>query len=480
MIKSLINPRYLAVFLMVIASFSMAAFFDPAIFSDGDVFMHVAVGQWILQHHAVPHIDYFSHSFFGVPWVAHEWLSEVLAALAYGWASWGGVRILMALAYALAMGSMTVFVVQRMASMLAVWLVCVCSFTMTFPSLLARPHILALPCFVLWSIFLLRARERGTVPPPWSTVLILLLWANLHGSFAIGLALLFPFALEAVLAEKQARSRILLAWVYFAVLSGIAVFLTPNGWRGLLFPVQLVMMPQLATIKEWAPMHIRPTEPAVMIFCALVYVVLTRRLRMPPLRWLLLIGFVGLAVRHVRYELLAALFIPLLLVPPVGQMTAEHQVRRVLWRGGVGQWALLAATILGLVELRVIYPYVLVNSPITPSLALSHVPVDLRKLPVLNSYGMGGFLMFEGIPPIIDGRADMYGQTFMREHDAVRDGDKATLQAWSIEYDLRWACLNPTENLVNVLDADPQWKRLYTDRYAVIYVKEKFSKSVYN
>lgn len=476
----LINPRYLSVFLVVVVSFCMASFVDPAILSDGDVFLHVAAGMWILQHHAVPHVDSFSHSFSGAPWVAHEWLSEVLAAFAYGWAGWGGVLVLAALAYASAMGSMAVFVVQRMESILAIWLVYVCSFTMTLPCLLARPHILALPCFVLWSICLFRAREKGTAPPPWPTVLILLVWTNLHGSFAIGLALLVPFAFEAFLAEKQRRFRVLAAWGRFAVLSAIAVSITPNGWRGLLFPVQLVMMPQMATIKEWAPMQMRLTEPALLVFCALIYVALTRRLRIAPMRWLLLLGFMFLTVRHIRYELLAALFIPLLLAPPLGQITFDHTARRTLWCGRVGQWLVLGAVIVGLTELRMVYPYVLRNSPITPLQALAHVPPDLRKLPVLNSYGMGGFLIFEGIRPIIDGRADMYGQTFMRDYEALMAGDKAMLQVWSMEYGLRWACLDSTASLVNVLDSDPQWRRFYTDRYAIIYVKEKSSTPAYD
>ncbi|MFT8418091.1 MAG: hypothetical protein ABF636_04565 [Acetobacter sp.] len=473
MSRSFINSRYLAVFLVVVASFSVAVFLDSQIFDDGDVFLHVAAGQWILQHHAVPHVDPFSYSFAGAPWVAHEWLSEVLMALAYGGAGWGGVRVLIGLAYALAMGSMVVFVVQRGASMLAVGLISVCSLSLTFPFLLARPHILALPCFVLWSICLLRAREKGSAPPPWPTALILLVWANLHGSFAIGMLLIFPFALEAILAEKQARLRAVKAWGGFVVLAGVAISLTPNGWHGLLFPVQLVMMPQLEGIREWAPMPIRLTEPGVMAVCALAYVVVTRRLQIPPIRWLLLIGFIYLTIRHIRYELLAAVFVPLIVADPLGQLVPEQQGMRVMWRGSVLQWCVLVAVVAGLTELRVVFPYMLENGPVTPVLALAHVPAELRKQPVLNSYGMGGILIMEGTPPIIDGRADMYGHAFMKEHDAVMAGDKAMLQAWSTEFGLRWAILRPTEMLVNVLDSDPQWTRLYTDRYAIVYVKEK-------
>jgi hypothetical protein len=38
--------------------------------------------------------------------------------------------------------------------------------------------------------------------------------------------------------------------------------------------------------------------------------------------------------------------------------------------------------------------------------------IDLAKAgPILNDYDFGGYLDFVGIPPFIDGRAELYGQT---------------------------------------------------------------------
>lgn len=478
--KLLINIRFICIFWVVFISYALVVFIDPHILDDGDAFLHVAAGQWILQHHAVPQTDPFSYSFAGMPWVAHEWLAELLMACAYGWAGWGGVLILTGLAYALAMGSMAVFFVQRGASLLSTALVFASSFVLTLPSLLARPHILALPCFVIWSILLLNAREKGNAPPPWPSVFILLIWINLHGSFAIGLSLIFPFALEAIVVAKHARLHVMGAWVRFFALSCVAVAFSPNGWRGLLFPVQLVMMPQLTSIREWAPMHLQLTEPFVLIFCALVYVAITRRLRLSPVRWLLVAGFIYLSVRHVRYELLAAVFVPLILASPLGKLASGYQGAGGVWHVSTMQWLALVGVVGGLTELRTAFPFVLPDGPSSPIAALARIPEELCKLPVLNSYRMGGFLIFEHIKPIMDGRADIYGNAFMKEYLALMKGDKALLQAWSREFDLRWAYLEPTEKLVNVLDADPQWKRLYTDKYGIVYVKEKFSRIDYN
>lgn len=473
--KIIINSRQIIVFFIFVFSFSVVVFFDQQMFNDGDVFMHVAAGQWILSHHAVPHIDPFSYSFAGVPWVAHEWLSELLVGLAYTWGGWGGVLVLIGLAYSLAMGSLTMFLVHRGGAFLPICLTLLLSMVTTFPSLLARPHILALPCFVLWLICLLRAREKGNAPPAWPTALILLFWVNLHGSFAIGLFLIVPFAVEAVLAEQHSRLHVLGAWARFMALSCAIITITPNGWHGLLFPFQLLMMPQLAMIQEWKPMVIRLTEPFVLSCLTFVYVVLTRRLKIPPIRWLLLLGFAYISVRHIRYELLAAVVTPLILAEPLGLMAERNQGRRVIWHASAAQWSALAVTIGALTGLRMAYPYTLTDRPVTPLSVLAHVPAELRKLPVLNSYGLGGILIFEGIKPIIDGRADMYGDAFMKEHDAVMDGNKTLLQAWSTEFGLRWAYLKPTAALVNVLDSDPQWKRLYSAPDAIVYVKEKIS-----
>ena len=66
----------IALFLFTLAAFS------PQVLGDGDTWSHVATGKWIIAHGTVPRVDPFSLSMAGAPWTAHEWLSEVLLALA--------------------------------------------------------------------------------------------------------------------------------------------------------------------------------------------------------------------------------------------------------------------------------------------------------------------------------------------------------------------------------------------------------------
>src|SRR3982751_1780866 len=67
---------------------------SQTIFNDGDVSWHIATGEWILDHRAIPHTDPFSFTWFGKPWVPIEWLAEVIYAGAYRLAGYAGVAAL--------------------------------------------------------------------------------------------------------------------------------------------------------------------------------------------------------------------------------------------------------------------------------------------------------------------------------------------------------------------------------------------------
>src|ERR1700758_1231186 len=46
--------------------------------TDPDLWWHLRTGQWIVETRHIPHIDPFSFTREGEPWVSHEWLSEVI------------------------------------------------------------------------------------------------------------------------------------------------------------------------------------------------------------------------------------------------------------------------------------------------------------------------------------------------------------------------------------------------------------------
>jgi hypothetical protein len=174
--------------------------FAKNLFYDADTYWHVAAGQWILDHRAVPAVDPFSYTFKGREWHAHEWLSEVFMAWAFRAAGWSGVAVLMAAAGGLAAWIMSqalarwLWVVPRMITL---GLVLACVNTRLF----ARPHILSLPVAVAWTAGLLIARDKNRRPSFW-LLPVMVVWANMHGGYFIGLLMIGPLALEALLAAR--------------------------------------------------------------------------------------------------------------------------------------------------------------------------------------------------------------------------------------------------------------------------------------
>ena len=286
--------------------FAVAAF-APQIFHDGDSWWHLAAGGWMLDHHAVLKRDVFSFTFAGRPWDAQEWLAEVLMALVFRAAGWNGLHLLFGVALAATAAIVAGGVRTRIAA-LAALLVSLVGLACLSGSVLARPHLLALPLLAAWTLELLRARQQNRAPG-WWLLPVMLLWANLHGSFAFGLALAAAFGLEAAPASRAAVK----GWSVFFLACLIAAAVTPQGLHGLLFPFQLLLLGSIRNIGEWAPTSLTQLTPFPIALLGLFYLGATGKLNLPWLRALIVVGLTYLALAHVRHQMLFGIVVPLLL-----------------------------------------------------------------------------------------------------------------------------------------------------------------------
>ncbi len=63
---------------------------------DPDTMWQITVGQWIIDHRAVPATDVYSFTMRGEPWISTQWLAQVLYAKAFAIAGWSGPVVLAA------------------------------------------------------------------------------------------------------------------------------------------------------------------------------------------------------------------------------------------------------------------------------------------------------------------------------------------------------------------------------------------------
>ncbi|MEJ0027981.1 MAG: hypothetical protein WDN01_18295 [Rhizomicrobium sp.] len=442
-------------------AFAVTAF-APQVLNDGDTFLHIAAGRRMLDDHAILFRDPFSYTFAGAPWEAHEWLAEIAMALAYAAGGWSGLLVLFAAAAAA-----TVFV---LADALGRWLepraqaaATVLAMSCMTASLLARPHLLALPLLAIWTAELVTARSRRRAPSL-ALLPVMAIWVNVHASFLLGFALAGGLALEALLEERSLRT--LRSWGVFGMASLGAALINPHFAQGVVFPLTLMATPALAAIGEWQATPLTLFQPIVPVIAAALYVIATRRVRLSAVRAAMLVALAVLAFAHARHQIVFAVAAPLLLAEPLSR--AFGKVREDRSRLSV---ALAMAGLLVLCGLRLALPVLRGDSPVAPQSALAAVPATLRAEPVLNDYAFGGYLIFSGVKPFIDSRAELYGEAALENYAALARPD--ALRATIRRYGIRWSILDASSPLVAELDAMPGWRRLHADRFAVVQFRDR-------
>jgi hypothetical protein len=321
---------------------------------------------------------------------------------------------------------------------------------------------MALPLLALWVLGLLEAREEQR-RPDWWLLAVMVAWANLHGGFAFGLALGGAFALEAAI-EKRSE---LAGWVMFLAASTVAAMLTPQGFNGLIFPIKLMAMSSTSQIGEWAPTSLATAIPFDAAVLVLVFTLVIHRLTLPWIRAAIVIGLVYMTLTHQRHQLLFGIVVPMTIASSFAKRwpaVDEQSVPKMLAPIG----AILLAI---MVVVRVLVPAVRGEDRVTPASALASVSPVQRSQPVLSAYDFGGYLIFKGVRPFIDGRTDMYGDDFMRTYAAVMKPDRKALSDTLTRWHVTWTILPPGP-AASMMDSLPGWHRKHSDRFAVIHIRE--------
>jgi hypothetical protein len=472
-------PMVVAVALMlgVVALPSLHLLDDP------DSYWHLAAGQWILAHGQVPLRDPFSHTLPGAPWTAHEWGAEVLFAALYRLGGWPALVGLIAAAYATTMAVLTRFLLQRMLPVHALALVGL-AVGMSLSHLLVRPHVLAWLVMVLWLTALVNAVESRT-QPRWAAVLLVPLWANLHGSYVLGVLLAGALALEAVCEAPRGQRRAMLRqWAPFIAITALASLLTPSGWHGWSFTLYVTRMTfALSVIQEWASPDFHRPQALQVWLLGVMAAAFAGRLQLRWMRWLLLLGFVHLALKHQRNVALLGMASAVLMArdwAACWYRTASPSSREVsvldrwfdAWAGPArpAGWAALLAVALmaaALASQRAAQP----GETHTPAKALAAArAAGLTASPVLNAYDFGGYLIHEGVPVFIDGRADLYGDPFLRRYlEALQLKTPDSLPELLAQYRIGWTMLPPGSPAVALLARLPGWEPVYQDETAVVH-----------
>lgn len=442
----------------------------PRLLGDPDTYSHIALGRWIVAHGALPESDAFSFSKYGAPWITFEWLSEIVYAGAHALAGWPGVLVVGAGAIALAFGLLTAFLLRELSPTLTSVMV-IAAIILLAPHMLARPHVLVLPLMVIWAAALVRCMDRAGPPPYWALPL-LVVWANLHGSGVLALGLIGPAVLEALLREKRSEwPRVVLRWLPFTALAIAASCMTPHGAEPLLMPLTtLGAGSALSWIAEWRPQDFGHVGGFELLLLGGIFA-LSRGVRLPVVRMLVVIGLLHFALAQVRNADLLAVLAPLYLAAPLGRLFGGPAA---VDKSGASRGLTLAA--LGAVIATSAVALAHDITPprnITPQAAIADAGLA-RGGPILNDYAFGGYMIFAGIPTFIDGRSELFGGPFIdRYNRALALVDVGDFLKLLDDYRIGATLLVPHTPAVAMLDRLPGWQRVYSDDVAVVHKRRE-------
>ncbi|SPF53572.1 membrane hypothetical protein [Candidatus Sulfopaludibacter sp. SbA4] len=225
---SLVKPSLADLFfpVLLLAAFARLQSWQ-ALLADGDTGWHIRTGDFILQTRTVPLHDFFSFSRPGQPWFAWEWLSDVVFALLYRWRGLEAVAAFSAVVLCLSAVCLLRWLLRRGAGLWIALPVALAAVSASSIHYLARPHIFSL-LFVTLTLWLLDEDRRRRGPLVWILVPAAALWANFHGGFVCGLAILGLLAAVCALERNRPDFQ---RYASLAALCSAATLLNPYGWH---------------------------------------------------------------------------------------------------------------------------------------------------------------------------------------------------------------------------------------------------------
>jgi hypothetical protein len=485
-----INIRQTFVILLLIGIFLMTI--RPV--ADPDFWWHLRTGQLIAETGAIPHTDPFSLTFSGKSWTAHEWLSELFI---YDLYRLGGF-VLLILAFSLIITAAFYLVYRRSPrNAYLSGFVLLLGAIATAPTWGIRPQMLT---FLFSSIFLFlldryyEKRElKWLIPLPILTIL----WVNLHAGYAMGPGIIAVYLgcdflewlwYQATGSEKVFGLRTVLPVGMVFLVSLLGVMLNPNGARMYIYPFETLTSPSMQQyIQEWFSPDFHQTiwQPLAWILLILPLLAIagrSARIKLAHAALLFLFGYMALrSMRNVPLFILAV-------VPVMAELaeaafnTLRQQLVAKLPVSSTPPPALpriLNVALIAFALLAVAGRFVLIAQEQSkteqekfPAAAVDWILENHPAGNIYNTYGWGGYLIWRlpDYPVFIDGRADLYGDSFIETYLSTynaQTGWQEQLQTYHVNLVLAETGSGITNALIQATD----WKLVFSDENSMLFQK---------
>jgi len=467
---------------------------------DAGIGWHIRTGQEILATHAIPRVDPFSAQ-IRQPWIAWEWLYDVIVGRLELSTGLNGVVWFTAVVIATVFAAVFRLLVKRGTDVLVALLLTLLAMSASTIHFLARPHVLSWLFVLIW-LWILDSRESDEHHSDkrlWLLPLLMLIWVNVHGGFLVGFVLLGIFwlgsvwawlrlkesrieeSLQKIAAGKQVRQLTLLG-----LTSAVASLVNPYGWH---LHAHIYSYLSNRFFMDHIDEFQSPNFHGIAQRCFLVLLLIAvavlacrgNRLRLSQI--LLTLFAVYAALYSSRNIPISSIFLAVI----VGSLISLAATKGFGQRMGVMDstrrghlWPIVAtvATLMialnsgriGLTPLMDAH----FDARRMPVDAVSFIAQSGVRDPVLSPDYWGGYLIYRLYPRnkvVIDDRHDFYGEPFLRSYLTMMQVEPG----WEDFFKWRSSCqvLPRTAALSVVLSKMPEWKPVYSDDVAIVFLRSQ-------
>jgi hypothetical protein len=443
-----------------------------------DIAYHLRAGQLMLESGELLDTDRFTFTVIGEPWLNQQWAASIGFAAVYEAAGWLGLLLMRALLIGLTFGLVYLACRATGASQIVSSLVALGAFAVAATNLALRSQLLGVVLFAAVMAVLAWRRKHPLLL--WLIPLLMLAWANTHGSFFIGWAALGV----AVLEDLLARRRIAALTLAVTALSVLATLVTPWGLGMWAYVVELSSNPVIAAlVTEWQAPTLK-SATGIFFFISVAAMIGLLLYRGRVISWLQVLWLAGLvllslmAARSVVWWAIGAAPIAAMLVAGL-----EVRGRRVGDPAadaprGIGYTAI--AGLLLVLTLAVV-PVWQEHDPLYgPEGVVQHAPRGLTealtaeaapddRLYAHQQWGSWFELALPDVPVMVDTRIELFDSDVWADYLDVAGGraDWAEiLERWKVTL---VAIDADDDDLRPFIEADPAWQLRFEDEEGALY-----------
>ncbi len=441
---------------------------------DPDFGWHLHLGQLILKS-GIPKLDPFSYTMPSFPFIDHEWLSNVIIYLVYS-------KSQFVLNIIFAIFTTATFIIQfpKKNKWLAIpFFLLSCASIVIFSGV--RVQVVS---WFLFSVLLkiifdesLWKKWRITVP------LLVVIWANLHGGFAIAIFLLGIFLFSRIFLKKIDK------WDFAVFLASIAAtFVNPYGarlWSEVLSSVTDTSL--RFEIQEWLPGVLIFNVPLVVLVSIILGLGSSLYKKLTFTQIGIFIVFLLLAassIRHTPFFIIIAFCFSTQLFTLFYSGIKKAEQKKRFDKFNIGLFL-----IAGFLFIYAFYNSAIHNPHSVEKFyptkdAVGYMSKNAKESQIFALYNWGGYLIWK-LPSkkvFIDGRMPSWrfkapvGQadSALKEYDSIVTGD-ADYKVFFDKYKIAWAILDKPcpQNRLFLCQRllHDGWSRVYEDKVSIIYKK---------